>query len=355
MKLEKFYNYTSLIHSENEIKYLNNYYKQHFTKETSFSSFFAPIKKIAEKNPLIVKEIEKQFNQQKGLQGGILSEINIFSTVAQLMNITSFIDNNNQYQGENNNWSIILQGNLGHNNHDNAYDLLITDKTQKKTYLCEIKEPLARATDGDVRYDENGRIYKTSRQNIDLSAIQGFIDYYNKNITIFSHLGHNYQLKSSDCKALFINYFKNIDYVFTYAQDMLIVIPNDVQILSKVYSLKGSEIRGTGGKNPVNVFTPKYLNKTLKPFIIEETAENYTLSIGSHANEIHPVKGRGRSDITRYTIPYGFIVKTNDIIKQTETSIIVPKNKIKQLNANLSVHIHLLSDYEQIKNIILGG
>lgn len=39
MKLENFYNYTSLIHSENEIKYLNNYYKQHFTKEVNFSSF----------------------------------------------------------------------------------------------------------------------------------------------------------------------------------------------------------------------------------------------------------------------------------------------------------------------------
>jgi hypothetical protein len=135
---------------------------------------------------------------------------------------------------------------------------------------------------------------------------------------------------------------------------MLVVIPHDANILMQLYSLKGSEIRGTGGKNPVNVFTPKYLERILAPFIVNETATEYTLIYGNSEDKIHPKKGRGRTDITRFTIPYGFMFRVADIIEKTENTITIPKNKIKQLNANISVHIQLSSDYERIKKIVLG-
>lgn len=354
MQIKNFYNHVSLIHSANEIEKLNSYYKQHFMDVEDFSSFIKPIESLVEKNPLILIEMKKQFQKQKGLQGGILSEINIFSTIAQVLDITNFSSVENQYSGENEHWLIVLQGNLAHGRQNGDHDLMIMDKINHKTYSGEIKEPLARAGEGDVRYDEEGRIYKTARQQIDLDSIKGFIEYYNNNVTIFSHMGHNYKLQPADCKALFFNYFEGIDYVFTYAKDMLVVIPNDPIILSKVYSLKGSEIRGTGGKNPVAVFTPKYLEKTLRPFILAETKDTYTLVIGSAENEIHATHGRGRADITTYNIPYGFKIRAADITEKTENSITIPKNKIKQLNANISVHIQLSSDYELIKNIVLG-
>lgn len=354
MKIKNFYNHTNLIHSAAEIDQINDYYKQHFGDTEDFETFITPIASLVDKNPLIRMELHKQFIRQKGLQGGILTEINIFTTVANLLDISYLTSHDNQYFGENDNWSIMLQGNLAHGSQNGDHDLVIVDKINQKTYSGEIKEPLARATDGDVRYDEEGRIYKTARQQIDLDAIKGFIEYYNNNVTIFSHMGHNYKLNPTDCEALFLNYFKDIDYIFTYVKDMLIVIPNNSAILSKVYSLKGSEIRGTGGKNPVAVFTPKYLEKTLQPFIITETTDNYTLVLGTANDEIHAVTGRGRADVTRYTIPYGFMFRAADVIEKTADSVTIPKNKIKQLNANLSVHIQLSSDYERIKNIVLG-
>lgn len=354
MNIKIFYENNNLINTSKEIQEINDYYKTNFMNYNNFEEFIFPIQNIIIKNPLIKKELQKQFIQNKGLQSGILTEINVFATIAKILNITSFITENNQYIGENSFWKIILQGNLNHGGNNNLqHDLLIYNKNSNKTYSGEIKEPLARATDGDVKYDEQGKIYKTARQNIDLDSIKEFINFYNTHITVFSHLGHNYKIKPSDCEQLFLNYFNNIDYLFTFINNKLITIPNNSKLLIKLYSLKGSEIRSTGGKNPVTIFTPQYFQKTIAPFIISENKNEYTLKYGNSENEIHPVKGRGRSDITRFTIPYGFMFKVNDIIKQTKNTVTIPKNKIKQLNANISIHIQLSSDYEYIKKSVL--
>lgn len=353
MNLNIFYDNVKLINTAEEIKYLNEYYKNNYNQYSDFDDFILPIQQLIQNNSLLKYELYKQFLAKRGLQGGILTEINIFKTILTILNITDITIDNNRYIAENNEWSVILQGNLAHGNANKSHDLIIYDKLYNKKYNGEIKEPLARASDGDVRYNEQGQIYKTTRQSIDLECIKDFINYYNTNITVFSHKGHNYQIKPKDCQNLFLNYFNNIDLLFTYVENKLIVIPNDTNLLLKVFSLQGSEIRGCNGKNPVTIFTPIYFKKTIQPFVIEETDTTYTLKYSNNENEIHLVKGRGRIDATRFSIPYGFMFKVADCINQTLDTVTIAKNKIKQLSPNISVHINLLSSYQEIKTLVL--
>ena len=354
MDLTKFYDNVSLINTVNEIDYLNEYYKTNFQKYNDFEELISPIYHIVKKNSLLLKEIKKQFINNKALQPGVLSEINIFTTVAHVLGITQFLTEDNQYIGENEEFELRLVGNLGHTHETEIHDIILIDKLNNKTYACEIKEHLARATDKDLKYDENGRLYRGARQTIDLSKIQDFIDYYNQNITVFGHFGHNFPISAEHCTALFLDYFKNIDYIFTYLKDKLLVMPKNQDLFTKIYSFKGSEVRGTNGKNKSNIFTPKYFERTIAPFIIKETDKTYTFKYDGKTG-IVPVIGRGKSVVSSYNIPYGFKFAVSDVVEKTENSITVLKSKIKQLNPNISIHIKLNADYDEIKKLVLGG
>ena len=104
----------------------------------------------------------------------------------------------------------------------------------------------------DWNYDEDGHLCPTSRAKPEKIALyQPIADAYNKRMTVFEHIGHNIPLTSEMVKDVIEDYFKNIDYIFTYDEktSYLLIIPHNSDLFNLIYTSKGSEIRGVSGKN----------------------------------------------------------------------------------------------------------
>ncbi len=355
MDITNFYNNNDLVYSTQEINYLNQYYKMNYNKYNSYSDFVAPISALLDKNIFVQAEFYKQYLVQKAIQPGFLVELNIAATIAKILKLQP-VQGLDLYTYANSKYKIEMSGNLGKSS-GTIHDLILTDLSTKQIYQCEIKDQIARAGEMDLRYTEEGKLYKAPKAK-NIEGFQFFIDAFNATHSVFDYVGTNYQIKDLDnCGIVVQKYFDNVDILFTYLDDKMVTIPfiflSNAQIV-KLFSFQNSEIRTLNGKNAVNIYTPHYFATMIrdKSFLISEDATTYIFD----ATMLKPCVGRGKNEITKYIIPYGFSIKAKDV-HIVDNNLIVKKNKVKQNNANISIHIALAQNYEDIKTLVVqeGG
>lgn len=347
LDLNIFYNNVKLIHSKEEIDNFNTIYVNNYIKAKTFEDLIDKFPKNL--HPIIAHEFKKQYELKIGIQGGVLVELTILATVAKLFNIENFKFENSKYTYENDKYSFVLQGNSGHGGITEGNDLIITDKINNKKYNCEIKEPFARLNEKDFLYDEEGHLCKTSRtSDEEFKKFLPIIQAYNNTTSVFQHIGHNFPLGTELVSEIIDNYFDNVDYLFTYVDNYLLVLPKDKSLFSKIYTNNGSEIRGTNGKNLKNVFTPVYAKKVLSKYLICEDNQYYYFN----AQSFTCVNSR-ESAGHRYKFKEGFAIKGDVTIK--DNILKCKKNQFKQNSPLVSPKIKLISNYNDIKTIVLQG
>lgn len=353
LDLSQFYNNVKLIHTKTEIDRFNDIYVANYTKVQSFEELRS--KFPVNLHPIVEHEYQKQYNAQKGIQGGVVVELVVLATIAKIFNIDSFSYENGQYIYENDEYRFTLQGNMGHGQNTNktGNDILILEKNTNKIFNCEVKEPFARLNEMDWNYDEDGHLCPTPQAKAEKVALfQPIADAYNKRMSVFEHIGHNFPLTPEMVQDVIEDYFKNIDYVLTYDEKTtyLLVIPHDPNLFNLIYTNKGSEIRGASGKNPKVIFTKQYSEKVLNKYLIKEENGYYYFNIKDFVAASARQSASGR----RYRLAEGFTIRSGDAI--VEGDIVKCRIKdFKQNSAVISPKIKLIASYDKIKQIILEG
>ena len=343
-----FYQNNDLVLTQKEINILEN----HFTLNNNIQNwddFKRPVKNLLEKSFPVYEYYKTQFETNLGLQGGKILEIVIGETLANILN-AKYISKN---VFENENYKITLTGDNGKSS-GTVYDIEILEKDGGFVYIGEIKDTIARCGEADLKYDEQGHLFPAPRSTRWDDSWFPVLNAFNENTSMFNIFGHNFQISQykDACAAVTNNYFSGVDYLFTYKNDKLITIPmNNFDVIKTLFSFSGSEIRSSG-KNPVNVFTPKYLEEQIlsSKYFISKDENSYTMD----SSILTEKTGRGGGTSSRYGFIPGFIVRKDGVIFD-ENICIIPKNNIKQLNSNISVHIKLDMGYDEIKEIYGEG
>ena len=343
-----FYENNDLILTQKEIKILEEYFKNNLTKYDCWETFSSSIASILNKSIPVTDYYKNQYATGKGLQCGKLLEIVIGDTLSRIFN-TSYIAPN---IFESNKYRISLTGEAGKGT-GNTADIEILEKESGYVYIGEVKDEIARPGDCDLKYDENGHLYSSSRSTKWDEAWRPIIDNFNANTCTFDWFGHNYPISKHKeiCVNITRNYFKNIDFLFTCKEDKLVTIPmNNFNAISSIFSFHGSEIRAAG-KNAVKPFTEQYMKNAIlnSEYFIEETADAYRMKI-----EVFPsldCKGRNGGISSKYNFIPGFKVEKNKVTFDDNGECTILKSGILQLNPNISVHMAIKKSYNEIKKI----
>lgn len=346
--IANFYENNSLILTKKEIKILEEYFKNNLGKYSDWKVFSSPIINILNKSLPVMDYYKNQYDASKGLQCGKLLEIVIGDTLSRIFN-TSYITHN---IFESSKYRISLTGEAGKGT-GNTADIEILDKESGHVYIGEVKDEIARPGDCDLKYDENGHLYSSSRSTKWDEAWRPIIDNFNANTCTFDWFGHNYPISKHKeiCVNITRNYFKNIDFLFTCKEDKLVTIPmNNFNAISSIFSFHGSEIRAAG-KNAVKPFTEQYMKNAIlnSEYFIEETADAYRMKI-----EVFPsldCKGRNGGISSKYNFIPGFKVEKNKVTFDDNGECTILKSGILQLNPNISVHMAIKKSYNEIKKI----
>lgn len=346
--IANFYENNSLILTKKEIKILEEYFKNNLGKYSDWKVFSSPIINILNKSMPVMDYYKNQYDASKGLQCGKLLEIVIGDTLSRIFN-TSYIAPN---IFESNKYRISLTGEGGKGT-GNTADIEILEKESGYVYIGEVKDEIARPGDCDLKYDENGHLYSSSRSTKWDEAWRPIIDNFNANTCTFDWFGHNYPISKHKeiCVNITRNYFKNIDFLFTCKEDKLVTIPmNNFNAISSIFSFHGSEIRAAG-KNTVKPFTKQYMKNAIlnSEYFIEETADAYRMKI-----EVFPsldCKGRNGGISSKYNFIPGFKVEKNKVTFDDNSECTILKSGILQLNPNISVHMAIKKSYNEIKKI----
>lgn len=346
--IANFYENNNLMLTQKEIKVLEEYFKNNLEKYSSWEVFSSPIINILNKSLPVMDYYKNQYEASKGLQCGKLLEIVIGDTLSRIFNASYIAPN----IFESNKYRISLTGEAGKGTGEVA-DIEILDKESGYVYIGEVKDEIARPGDCDLKYDENGHLYPSSRSTKWDEAWRPIIDNFNTNTCTFDWFGHNYPISKHKeiCVNITRNYFKNIDFLFTCKEDKLVTIPMDnFDAISSIFSFHGSEIRAAG-KNTVKPFTEQYMKSAIlnSEYFIEETADAYRMKI-----EVFPSldrKGRNGGTSSKYNFIPGFKVEKNKVTFDDNGECVIFKSGILQLNPNISVHMAIKKSYNEIKKI----
>lgn len=282
--------------TDKEIKDIEKFYKENYKESKTFDDFLSinpDITKKVKKVKGVYAEIERQFNAKKALQPGTLVECVLAQTIANMYNLTTFVDSFHSYIRElpanvlpylrteentllcryiyydpNNYKNFLIQ--YGNPTSYDA-DLFLDNKVVK----VEFKDRIARAGERDIkRYDENGKLLidnKFIEENPDYIPL---IEKFNEETDIFSRYDSNCKKVNFDDfdidtkKELLKNYFT------TLGIDTLVTLDKNNQLIAitidcideekniNIISTDGSEIR-PAGKNPGKVFTPIFLKNSI--------------------------------------------------------------------------------------------
>jgi hypothetical protein len=346
--IKKFYNHNDLVLTKQEILKIETGYKEVIDNKISWEHFLTINLLSLERAPLVKEYCEKQMVNNKGLQGGKVFEIVVLTTIANIFN-AKYIGN---FSFETDEMIITLTAEKGKGT-GTTKDLCFTRKDTGFSYIGEIKDEVARCGECDLKYDEEGHLYPTPRAKNWSPEWQPILDAFNAETSMFNIFGHNYKIEcfTQACASVMMHYLHGVDFVFTTIDNKLVTIPvNETDIMS-LFSFSGSEIR-SNGKNPVNPFTKNYLHKQIinSEYFISENEVCYIMQ----RDAISEKKGRGGGKTTRYGFIDGFIVKQEGVVFNNDNTITIDKKSIKQLNSNISIHIRLVKNYQEIYDFYLG-
>ena len=325
-----------LIYTAQEIKYLNDYFKNN-SESLNKEEFLSGVLELIQRTPAMYKSFIACYESGRYLQSGYLTEINICATLAQQFHLeydADITEANLRHQYSNG--RIILKefGGCG------MSDIQLVDENGHITTI-EVKEPLSLGGDFDLGITEEGKLFpKIAATREFPEAAQKILDEFNEMDSIFNHLGHNIPLSNTDyLKSMLDSYVgdKQIDYIATYSKDNdLIYFP--VSELVDHVDFKGSEIR-TAGKNKVNVYTPNAFKKAMNDIGCTIDANN-VVSIPKNAVGYRTARGsNGR--ITGIKINSIFYFEIGDIVNEDEQFYYANASRGKQLKQGISVHLNL--------------
>ena len=223
--------------------------------------------------------------------------------------------------------------------------MIVIDKKNNKKYTFEIKDNKhgARSGEMDLRYTEDGKLCPTLNSKKDFSFFAPYVNEFNLNCNYFELKG-NYKLEEKYHLPIVKKYYSTVDFFLTIVNDKLVCIP--ANIVHNYFDYSGSEIRRLG-KNPVKIFTPKHLEKTIlnHASFISEDKEYYTVK-----NDIFGIRNPRNTDVSRkYNLPSVYEIEKSKVIFLEDGVCKIPKKYIKQKNANISIHTKLAIGYNDLK------
>lgn len=324
------------IYTAQEIKKLNNYFKEnsHVFNE---KEFIAPIVKLLEKSPAMYKGFVNSYHNEKNLQPGYLTEINICATLAKKMSLT-YVENakemNLRHLYSNADDSVILKqfGSC------NMSDIQLI--SNGKITTIEVKEPNSLGGDYDLKINEEGKLLPAIDKNrIFPVEAQRILDNFNSTDSIFNHLGHNINLEETDSGLLMgvmYSYLKekNIDFIASYANKTNNLIFFPVSEIDKHVNFKNSEIR-ISGKNNLKVYTTIAFERALKESGCTIKGETVIIP-----KTISLSKARGSEEISRIKINPLFFFRIKDV-SEDEKFYYANLNKARQNKQGLGIHLNL--------------
>lgn len=345
-----FYSNNNMVLTQNEIRTLENHFVSAALTTNSWIEFSAPVAAILMKSAAVMDYYRHQFDNAIGLQGGKILEIVIGETLGRIFN-AQYIGNNT-FEGEY--YTIILTGEDGKGS-GTSYDVKIVDKINKVSYIGEVKDEIARCGECDLKYDEYGHLFPAPRATKWDDAWWPILNAFNASTSMFDIFGHNFKISQfkDACATIACNYFNGVDFLFTCKQNKLITVPmKNFDTVKTLFCFDGSEIRSSG-KNPVNSFTPNYMDKTIRnsEYFIRMDGNNYVMD---QAILIEKKNGRGGGVSSRYGFIPGFIVRKDGVTFNDDGTCLIKTNSIKQLNSNISVHFQIKAKYDEIVKICKG-
>lgn len=349
MDIKNFYQNNDLILTTKEISILEQNFKNN-NAILDWKKFIQPVEQILNKSKAVTDYYFNQFDSALGLQGGKILEIVIADTLAKMFHLI-YNDTDCFYQGEQ--YDLFLTGEFGKGTGD-VKDIKIYDKKNCINYIGEVKDTFSRV-ECDLKYDENGHLFPTPQNRSWNKNFQPILDSFNSTTTLFNIFGHNYKIDhfKQECLNIVYNYFQNTDFLFTIKEDKLVTVPiKQLTVDNNIFSIKGSEIRSSG-KNTVKIFTPIYFQQIIKNLneYISEDDEAYIMN----ASVLKERTGRGGGTSSKYNLFSGFKVKKDSVDFFDTDKCKIYKKGILQLNANISAHLHIDLNYQEIINMFVKG
>lgn len=370
---------SALIFSESDIKRFNKFFKNSIKFNGEFEKYFEVHKDFIGSISRLKSgkcEMEKQYNQNKALQPGILSECNYIETLAKIFKLNKCLDFdrtpinkvpiecreflNSGYQTFSaarylyynpRNLNVFL---FQYGNPANGDAEIIIDGNKVR---LEFKERNAKAGEYDITglYNESGKLLISDDFKNNTPEYIPFIDKFNSETSVIEQIGHNYNNFDDETKILSImEYFSrhNIDAIVSSTSDneLIVLTPDCVKFElpdgRKIITTENSEIR-ICGRNYGRVFTTKFFNNTLKQMkAIQIENDIYEVQLDNDFIEI--VNGRGTNFPSRVKFNKVFFVDISNA-KLKDNTIRFNINDIKQLKPSISMHIKINASKSELK------
>lgn len=378
--IKTIYNTNSdLILPEVDIKKLNDFFKSIDDFNKNFEDF---CNDNSEELNEISKlrsgkyEIEKQYNQNKALQPGILSECNYIETLAKIFKLNKCLDFDRTpmnkvpiecrnylnsgyqtfsaarylyYSTKNPDIFIFQYGNPANGD----AEIIINGNKVR----IEFKERNAKAGEYDITglYNDEGELLISDDFRKNTPEYIPLIEKFNSETNVIEQIGHNYNNFDDETKVMSImEYFArhDIDVIVssTSDNDLIVLTPECVKIElpdgRRIITTENSEIR-TSGRNYRKVFTKDLFEKVLKDMnAIKIDSEKYEVSLNNGLVEI--VNGRGTNVPSRIRLNKIFFVDIKNAIIDGD-KIIFNVNDVNQLKPSISMHIKINASKDDLK------
>ena len=375
---------SDLILEEDEIKRLNDFFKsvdctQDFEKICGENSIeLIEISKLKSGR----YEIEKQFNQNKALQPGILSECNYVETLAKIFKLNKCLDFDQTpinkvplecrnylnsgyqtfsaarylyYSTSNPNIFIFQYGNPANGD----AEIIINGNKVR----IEFKERSAKAGEYDITglYNDNGELLISDDFRKNTPEYIPLINKFNEETNVIEQIGHNYSNFDEETRIKSVmEYFlrHNIDVIIssTSENELIVLTPKCLEIElpsgERVITTENSEIR-TSGRNYGKIFTKDLFMKVLKDMnAVEISDSKYEVSLNNDLVEI--VNGRGSSTPSRIKFNKIFFVDINDA-ETSDDKVIFDIQDVHQLKPSISMHIKINGSKDELKQYFLNN
>lgn len=378
--IKTIYNTNSdLILPEVDIKKLNDFFKKVDDFDKEFDEF---CNDNSEELNEISKlrsgkyEIEKQYNQSKALQPGILSECNYIETLAKIFKLNKCLDFDRTpmnkvpiecrnylnsgyqtfsaarylyYSTKNPDIFIFQYGNPANGD----AEIIINGNKVR----IEFKERNAKAGEYDITglYNDEGELLISDDFRKNTPEYIPLIEKFNSETNVIEQIGHNYNNFDDETKVMSImEYFArhDIDVIVssTIDNDLIVLTPECVKIElpdgRRIITTENSEIR-TSGRNHRKIFTMDLFEKVLKNMNAIKISDNeYEVSLNNDLVEI--VNGRGTSTPSRVKFNKVFFVDIKNA-KIENDKITFNINNVEQLKPSISMHIKINANKNELK------
>lgn len=322
-QIKLLYNMNKILGAEEETKKIKEY-----TDVDTFLNHSVLCKEIAENIPVLKDIFNNQIHNNLGIQSCIVYETVLIASLAKYYNM-----NYNANAPRNNNIRYVYEGERGfihQQGNPNTVDCeMLVDGVHS---ILEVKKPIARAGDGDIKTTADG--YLIGRESFP-EELNAFLS----TINVLSYKGHNIPITRENAVAMATNYLHNINYILTITEKGNNLVIIDVPEIVNYITFKGSEIRTTG-KNWVKT---KTMADYLKRYIIEHNGQVIDNKAIIPKDILHErTKQRGGNSLSAWRkIDYFFRIKDCYIIEEDKTTIVCSFKDIEQTNPNVSAHLNI--------------